>query len=48
MTYAHLEGWWTEGGNLDSLLRAGKLVAETRRGVSLEAARGVTPGVLTQ
>ena len=31
MTYAHLEGWWTDAGTFDSLLRAGNLVAETRR-----------------
>ena len=27
MTYAHLEGWWTDAGTFDSLLRAGNLVA---------------------
>jgi glucose-1-phosphate thymidylyltransferase len=35
MTYAHLEGWWTDAGTFDSLLRAGNLVAgsgETRSG----------------
>ena len=31
MTYAHLEGWWTDAGTFDSLLRAGNLVAETKR-----------------
>ncbi len=30
MTYAHLEGWWTDAGTFDSLLRAGNLVAKTR------------------
>src|SRR5262249_935656 len=30
MTYAHLEGWWTDAGTFDSLLRAGNLVAGTR------------------
>ena len=29
MTYAHLEGWWTDAGTFDSLLRAGNLVAQT-------------------
>ncbi len=31
MTYAHLEGWWTDAGTFDSLLRATNLVAETSR-----------------
>ena len=31
MTYAHLDGWWTDAGTFDSLLRATNLVAETRR-----------------
>src|SRR5271154_5598000 len=34
MTYAHLEGWWTDAGSFDSLLRAANLVAETRRGAA--------------
>jgi glucose-1-phosphate thymidylyltransferase len=38
MTYAHLEGWWTDAGTFDSLLRAGNLVAETRRASTGEAA----------
>jgi glucose-1-phosphate thymidylyltransferase len=32
MTFSHLEGWWTDAGTFDSLLRAGNLVAQTRRG----------------
>lgn len=36
MTFSFLEGWWTDAGTFDSLLRAGNLVARTRRG---EAAR---------
>jgi len=31
MTYAFLEGWWTDAGTFDSLLRAANLVAEKRR-----------------
>jgi glucose-1-phosphate thymidylyltransferase len=31
MTYAHLEGWWTDAGTFESLLRAQNLVAETRQ-----------------
>jgi len=30
MTYAHLQGWWTDAGTFDSLLRAANLVAKTR------------------
>ena len=29
MTFAHLEGWWTDAGTFDSLLRASNLVAKT-------------------
>ena len=31
MTWAELEGWWTDAGTFDSLLRATNLVAEKRR-----------------
>jgi glucose-1-phosphate thymidylyltransferase len=31
MTFAHLEGWWTDAGTFESLLRASNLVAETRQ-----------------
>jgi glucose-1-phosphate thymidylyltransferase len=30
MTYGHLNGWWTDAGTFESLLRAANLVAETR------------------
>ncbi len=30
MTFAHLEGWWTDAGTFDSLLRASNLVAGTQ------------------
>jgi glucose-1-phosphate thymidylyltransferase len=29
MTWNELEGWWTDAGTFESLLRAGRLVAET-------------------
>ena len=29
MTYAYLEGWWTDAGTFDSLLRAANLVAKS-------------------
>jgi glucose-1-phosphate thymidylyltransferase len=32
MTWAELDGWWTDAGTFDSLLRATNLVAEKRRG----------------
>ena len=32
MTHAFLEGWWTDAGTFDSLLRAANLVAGTRIG----------------
>jgi glucose-1-phosphate thymidylyltransferase len=31
MTYAHLDGWWTDAGTFDSLLRAGNLVTGSRK-----------------
>jgi glucose-1-phosphate thymidylyltransferase len=31
MAFSHLEGWWTDAGTFDSLLRAGHLVAQSRR-----------------
>jgi glucose-1-phosphate thymidylyltransferase len=31
MSFSFLEGWWTDAGTFDSLLRAGNLVAKTRR-----------------
>ena len=31
MTYAYLDGWWTDAGTFDSLLRAGNLVAGSGR-----------------
>jgi glucose-1-phosphate thymidylyltransferase len=30
MTFDYLEGWWTDAGTFDSLLRAGNLVAQSR------------------
>jgi glucose-1-phosphate thymidylyltransferase len=31
MTFSYLEGWWTDAGTFDSLLRAGNLVAKKER-----------------
>ena len=31
MTFSYLDGWWTDAGTFDSLLRAGNLVATERR-----------------
>jgi glucose-1-phosphate thymidylyltransferase len=43
MTYAHLEGWWTDAGTFDSLLRAGNLVAETKQRAAAEGSRESRP-----
>jgi glucose-1-phosphate thymidylyltransferase len=32
MSFSHLDGWWTDAGTFDSLLRAGNLVAQTAQG----------------
>ena len=29
MTYSYLDGWWTDAGTFDSLLRAANLVAQS-------------------
>ncbi len=34
MTFAFLEGWWTDAGTFDSLLRAANLVVQSRRRVA--------------
>lgn len=31
MTFAHLDGWWSDAGTFESLLRAANLVADTSR-----------------
>jgi glucose-1-phosphate thymidylyltransferase len=38
MTFSFLEGWWTDAGTFDSLLRAGNLVAQSRRQVPVSQA----------
>ncbi len=38
MTFHHLEGWWTDAGTFDSLLRASNLVAQSVRGAAEEPA----------
>ena len=30
MTFNYLEGWWTDAGTFDSLLKAANLVSETK------------------
>ena len=37
MTYAHLDGWWTDAGTFDSLLRAANLVATSKPPGAAEA-----------
>jgi glucose-1-phosphate thymidylyltransferase len=41
LSYEILEGWWTDAGTFDSLLRANKLVAET--GANKMAGKHATP-----
>ncbi len=38
MCFSYLNGWWTDAGTFDSLLRAGNLVARTRIGDAEEVA----------
>jgi glucose-1-phosphate thymidylyltransferase len=38
MTYAHLDGWWTDAGTFDSLLRASNLVGKNRQREDVESA----------
>lgn len=44
MTYAHLDGWWTDAGTFESLLRATMLAAESR-GVRYAENRVTVAGV---
>jgi len=43
MTFSYLEGWWTDAGTFDSLLRAANLVSETAERKN-EAASAATIG----
>jgi glucose-1-phosphate thymidylyltransferase len=45
MTFAYLEGWWTDAGTFDSLLRATNLVARTH-GVKSETESEMTPSAV--
>ncbi len=47
MTFSYLDGWWTDAGTFDSLLRAANLAADSRRSGSerlAEQAEGVARG----
>ena len=46
MTFNYLEGWWTDAGTFDSLLRAANLVHDTRR--KSESELGLDAGVLSR
>jgi len=37
MTFSYLDGWWTDAGTFESLLRAANLVAQSERGLEAEA-----------
>jgi glucose-1-phosphate thymidylyltransferase len=41
MSFSFLEGWWTDAGTFESLLRAGNLVAKSRQESAMLAAPGV-------
>jgi len=36
MSFSYLDGWWTDAGTFDSLLRATNLVAESERSANIE------------
>ncbi len=40
MTFAYLDGWWTDAGTFESLLKAGNLVAQLRKRAAAESAGG--------
>src|SRR5687767_3692334 len=42
MSFSYLDGWWTDAGTFDSLLRATNLVAQSRREAEEAAAREAT------
>lgn len=44
MSFSFLDGWWTDAGTFESLLRAANLVAQSRTGEELVA--GVAEGVI--
>jgi glucose-1-phosphate thymidylyltransferase len=45
MTFSFLDGWWTDAGTFDSLLRAANLVAQmAAKQVSAEMAAAVDSG----
>ena len=41
MTYSYLDGWWTDAGTFESLLRAANLVAELRARRAAQAVQDV-------
>ncbi len=50
MTFGYLDGWWTDAGTFDSLMRAANLVCDTKekQGQTTAAAAGVTSGKETK
>ena len=48
MTYSFLEGWWTDAGTFDSLMRAANLVAQSaaRKQAAANVAQGAVEGVV--
>jgi glucose-1-phosphate thymidylyltransferase len=48
MTFSFLDGWWTDAGTFDSLLRAGNLVAQSHAGQRRAAANQEEPAEVAQ
>ena len=48
MTFSYLEGWWTDAGTFDSLLRAANLVAQSvaERNAEAEALANAAAGAV--
>ena len=46
MTFSYLEGWWTDAGTFDSLLRAANLVAATRPAADAEPDDAAQPAAV--
>ena len=41
MTFSYLDGWWTDAGTFDSLLRAANLVAQSGREATVGSRAGI-------
>jgi glucose-1-phosphate thymidylyltransferase len=48
MTFSYLEGWWTDAGTFDSLMRAANLVYDSQRNRKKDAAQQAAQGATLQ